>query len=371
MTMPITSDDLHHPFAHGGNIAEVRERFALKDQPLLDFSANINPLGMPDSIRNAILSALPSLLHYPDSECRTLRRKLANHLEVSPDNILVGNGSTEMMFLAARALLRGDACVIDPTFTEYRHAVEHVGRRCGSIMASEAHDFRIDAELLKEGAHRYSMVFLCNPNNPTGVLTAREDILAVVVRFPQVMFIIDEAFCDFLLLDENFSVLRDAVRLRNLVVLRSLTKFYAIPGLRVGYVVAHQEIISAMRRFKEPWSVNSLAEAAGCAAIADVEFARKTREQVAALKEEMKMQIGTIAGLQPFQPSVNFMLVKIIKEGVSVEALQEQLLRDGIIIRNCSNFPGLDGRFFRVAVRSKSENARLVQALRQAMEAQI
>jgi threonine-phosphate decarboxylase len=355
-------------FAHGGNIAEVRDRYALDANAILDFSANINPLGMPDSVRNTILSGLPTVLHYPDPECRRLRRKLAEHLKVKEASVLVGNGSTELMFLAARALLRSTACVIDPTFTEYRRAVEYAGRHCVSIVASDSCDFHISGDLVARAARNGKMVFACNPNNPTGAIIKGSEILATATRFADVFFVVDEAFCDFLANEAEASIVKLASNTRNIIVLRSLTKFYAIPGLRLGYAVAHEKNVRQMLRFKEPWSVNSLAEAAGCAALEDMEFARRTRESVAVWKDELADAIGRISGLQPLRPSVNFVLTKIVQEGVNVRTLQEELLPKGILIRNCGNFPGLDERYFRVAVRTPEENERLVEALRAAME---
>ena len=360
--------EAHNPFAHGGNLAEVRERFALDGKPLLDFSANINPLGMPDSVRRAILAAMPSLLHYPDTECRRLRTKLAERVGVRPENIIVGNGSTELMFLAARAMLRGAACVIDPTFTEYRHAVEHAGGQCVNAIAEGCYDFRVTGDILTRAATLSRMVFLCNPNNPTGVVTSGAEILSVTSKFPDVLFVIDEAFCDFLPNEDDISVMRSAARTGNLIVLRSLTKFFAIPGLRLGYLVANERAVGQMLRLKEPWTVNSLAEEAGCAAVDDIGFCKRTREAVRAWKDELVKAIGEINGLQPVPPSVNFILTRIVKKGLGVEALQERLLKEGILIRDCSNFPGLDSRYFRVAVRNPQENARLVEALGRVLE---
>ena len=211
------------------------------------------------------------------------------------------------------------------------------------------------------------MVFLCNPNNPTGAVTGRSEILSVASKFPDVVFVVDEAFADFLPNEEGTSVVRDAAGRRNLVALRSLTKFYAIPGLRLGYLVAHEENVDRMLAWKEPWSVNSLAEAAGCAAIEDVEFSRRSKECVAAWKEEMERAIGQISGLQPLPPSVNFILTRITKDSMNVDTMQKHLLTRGILVRNCANFPGLDARYFRAAVRSPQENVRLLEALREAM----
>ncbi len=354
-------------FAHGGNLAEIRERHALDGRPLLDFSANINPLGMPDSVRNAILANISSLLHYPDTECRQLRRKLAERLQVAPQNVIVGNGSTELMFLVARALLRGTASIVDPTFTEYRHAVEHMRGRCISHVATESNGFALAGDLVFRAARSGQVVFVCNPNNPTGGVMAGAEIMSVISRCPETIFVVDEAFCDFLPGESDVSVVSLAAQRTNLVVLRSLTKFFGIPGLRLGYLVAHETNVTAMLKLKEPWTVNSLAEAAGCAALDDVEFCRRTRQCVAAWKNNLAGDLGTIKGIHVFPSAVNFMLLKIVKDRVLVPGLQEKLLAEGILIRNCSNFPGLDARYFRVAVRTPEENARLVEGLREAL----
>ena len=211
------------------------------------------------------------------------------------------------------------------------------------------------------------MVFLCNPNNPTGQLTRKEDIIELVNDNPKRLIVIDEAFMDFVEDDEKYSVIKDAPLMDNLIVVRSLTKFYGFPGLRLGYLVANETIVNKLMRYKEPWTVNTIAQVAGMAAINDEEFAANTRQYVSGEKDFLYDGLTMIKGIQPFKPTVNFILVRIEDRGITSSEVQNLLLKNNILIRNCSNFVGLDEKYFRVAVKTREENQKLLSALKLVM----
>jgi len=208
------------------------------------------------------------------------------------------------------------------------------------------------------------MIFLCNPNNPTGQLTRKEDIIELVNDNPNRLIVIDEAFMDFVEDNEKYSVIREAPLFDNLIVVRSLTKFYGFPGLRLGYLVSNESIINKLMRYKEPWTVNTIAQVAGMAAINDEEFAANTREYVSREKSFLYEGLTKINGIQPSQPTVNFILVRIEDDRIELSDIQNHLLQNSILIRNCSNFVGLDENYFRVAVKTREDNLKLLNALK-------
>jgi len=356
------------PPAHGGNLAEIARAFGLDEQRLIDFSASINPLGPPDSIRRVVEGGAQLLLHYPDPECKDLTDALAEQHRCAPASILVGNGSNEIIYLLCQLLRPESALVVHPTFSEYERALSGVSCCVRRLLATEDSGFAHPLPELRGQGDGVDVMVVCNPNNPTGVLAPRAGILDVARSLPQSLVVVDEAFVDFLPACGEASCVGAVEASGNVIVLRSLTKFYAMPGLRLGYAVGPPELIERLRRFKEPWSVNALAQEAGLAAIGEHGYAKRTRELVAAERAKLIEGLNSIAHLQPFPSSANFILVKIDKPEQTGDQLRLALIPKGIVIRHCSNFPGLGPDSFRVAVRGAEENRALVKGLRAALE---
>jgi threonine-phosphate decarboxylase len=214
------------------------------------------------------------------------------------------------------------------------------------------------------------VVFLCNPNNPTGQLVTKKEILEFTKDYPKRLIVVDEAFMDFVEEEEEFTVIKEASSMQNLIVVRSLTKFYGFPGLRLGYLIACEPIINNLLRFKEPWTVNSLAQVAGQSAINDEAFKLNTRTFMSVEKRFLYEGLSKIKELHPFYPSANFILVRIGNDELTSLSLHDLLIKDKIIIRDCSNFIGLSDKYFRVAVRTRDENQRLLSALKGIMSCQ-
>ena len=357
---------------HGGNIQEICSRYGLEPGGLLDFSANINPLGYPPALSKTLREGLPSILHYPDINCTMLRRAIAQKTRHKEEEILIGNGSTELMYLIPRAFRPQEGLVFEPTYSEYGRALRLAGANVEKRISTVDTSFRPDLKSVsgRRGVLQYAptggqsqVVFLCNPNNPTGDLIKKEEILALVEGLPQSLIVVDEAFMDFVDEPHKYTVLPEAGRVKNLIVLRSMTKFFGYPGLRLGYMVAHREVISQAEGHKEPWTVNALAQLAGEAALRDEDFIFRSREYVASEKSFLYGELSSLGGINPIPPTVNFITSKITLEGLTSAGLKEMLIRKGLLIRDCSNFPGLDDKYFRVAVRRREENLLLLQAL--------
>ncbi|MBC8552993.1 MAG: threonine-phosphate decarboxylase [Candidatus Brocadiales bacterium] len=349
---------------HGGNVKQLCEKYGLNLDEIIDFSASINPLGCPAYIRNAVAEQFNDIQHYPDSQCTDLRKAIAEKTPCNESNVIIGNGSNELFYLIPRALQPKKGVLLQPTFAEFSDAFRNSNVEVIEIINNDKIFPVINTNLSRLKSINECMIFLCNPNNPTGQLTRREDIIDLVKDNPKRLIVIDEAFMDFVEDDEKYSVIKDAPNMDNLIVVRSLTKFYGFPGLRLGYLVSNDSIVDKLMQYKEPWTVNTIAQVAGMAAINDEEFAANTREYVSVEKSFLYECLTKINGIQPFQPTVNFILVRIEDKGVPLSEIQNHLLKNNILIRNCSNFVGLDKNYFRVAVKTREENLKLLNALK-------
>ena len=302
------------------------------DPALLDFSANVNPLGPPDAVLAVLSKGTELVSRYPDPGARDFCAAAANHHEIPQDCILAGNGSSDLIYLVAQLFTGERARVIVPAFTEYEDACEAAG-------------LHVD-----DGAR--TLTFLGNPTSPEGRLIPREEILGM----PGTL-VIDEAFMDFV--EDQESLVTQAARDPRLIVIRTLTKFYAIPGLRLGYLVSVPETISRLWRLQPPWSVNALAEAAGTAALGDPRYAAFTRKFIRERREELSRGLRK-TGLDLHPSTANYILCRV----PDAELLCRELLGHGIAARNCDSFSGIEkNRYVRFAVRKRSDNQQLLSAL--------
>lgn len=350
-------------FTHGGNLAHLSKTSGVAQDKIADFSANINPLGLPDWFRPLVSSALESVVHYPDPANMGLVSAVSRRYGVDLDEVMVGNGSTELLHLLTRVLQAQSAIIPVPTYLDYAEAVENAGLEIIKILLSETQEFQLDLNCVRWVLCGNEIVFLCNPNNPTGRMVESQDIRRLAIENPSTLFVIDEAFGDFV---EDFdSITKD--RPANVVVLLSLTKIFAIPGLRLGAAVADREIVAAVRKIQPSWSINVIAQAVGEAALDDTEYVERSRRFVTLRRSELEAELGTVPGLTVYPGAANFLFVRIDRNDLDAAELARRMLLEGVAIRVCANFDGLDNRFFRVAVRTAEENDRLLDTLKNAL----
>jgi len=343
---------------HGGNLRRLSSLAGLPPGEILDFSANINPLGPPEWLRPVISGTIGSLVHYPDPEATGVIKSAAARYDISEKEILAGNGSTELLYLVPRACGAKRAVIPVPAYADYERSCGLAGIPVKKIFLSAERRFKPDTDFLGAVLEGNDLVLLGRPNNPTGVSWDAERVRELAVRNPSVTFVADEAFADFV---EGMDRLVQR-RPKNLIVLLSLTKFFAVPGLRLGLVAADAGLIERIRGLMPPWSVNTLAQAVGDRALLDIDYAERTRSFVKAARERLSAGLDSLGRLTVYPGEANFLLVRI-ESGPDASVIAEKLLARGIAIRVCDNFDGLDGRFFRVAVRTEAENARLCDAL--------
>jgi threonine-phosphate decarboxylase len=350
------------PHEHGGNVFAVARSLGIPPERILDFSASINPLGMAPGVRAALGDCVERLLHYPDKGAAELKDCLASYHGVSARQIAVANGSTELIHLMPRLVGGSRALIVAPAFAEYACALEKSGWQIDYCTLKSEDAFSLSLPALREKlAERYDLLFICNPGNPTGALIPKSDIAKVLdlCRESGTFLVLDEAFIDFCEKDSAKDLIGGYGRA---VLLRSMTKFFAIPGLRLGYAIAASETIEAIGTLQDPWSVNTAAQVAGIASLGDPDYCEHTRNYVTAERDRMASALAGLPGLDIFPSRANYLLVQI-RKGPSAAELRSKLLGKGVLIRDCGNFEGLDGSFFRVAVRLREENERLVELL--------
>ncbi len=358
---------------HGGNPTWAATVAGCPPSLILDFSASISPLGPPPSALAAIKLHLDSIADYPNPDYPELRHAIAAHHDLSPEWILPGNGAAELLTWAAWELSKLDTTLLPtPAFGDYWRSLQTFGTRIvsRSLMMDDGEIGDLDFALhhLSNCAPSATAIaiphslglLINNPHNPTGQIWRQETLLSYLSEFELV--VIDESFMDFLPPTEQQSLIPLISRYPNLVILRSLTKFYTLPGLRVGYCIAHPDRLRRWQAWRDPWPVNSLASAAAIAVLADTEFQQMTWDWLPSARDRLFTGLSQIAGLQPYPGAANFILVK--SERSCIEIQTKLLQQHQISIRDCVSFPELGDRFFRVAVRTTAENDRLVAALR-------
>ncbi len=339
---------------------------------VLDFSADLNPLGPPPGLELVLREALQEITVYPEPTYRNLREALARAEGVEPEQILPGNGTAELIHLVTRWRRAALAAVVVPTFTEYERAVRADGGEVLPLHLREEEDFdpsrlRADAAL---GPEEAQLGFICNPNNPTGRLWPAEELRRRLEEFHRAGMdvVVDEAYMDFVRDEGRYSAVDWIKEFPQLIVLRSLTKSFAVPGLRIGYGVASAERVGALAQLQPPWPVNGPAALAGQWLAGQQRFLDRCRRELAAIREQMESRLRELPGVRLFPSDCNFFLCRLTRAGRSAADLAAALADRGILIRVCDDFTGLErGRFFRVAVRTPEENDRLLAALRVAL----
>jgi len=350
---------------HGGNVYELASRSGCSPEDILDFSASINPLGPPRGLDELISRYFCRLQHYPDINNRLLIDSLSGLHEVPAECIVPGNGSTELIYWLPKALGIGSAVAVMPTFSEYCKAFELQGVDVHKLVCSVDNFFQPTVVQIEDAVarHRPEAVLLTHPGSPSGSLLP-PDLIDWVASNSNGAFkiIIDEVFIDFC---EEKSLKRLLENSSSLLLIRSLTKFYGLPGLRIGYILTSAPLADAVRRFVPPWSVNTLAQAAGAYCMHQEDYRAKTLEVVERERRKISERLSGMPGLRVFPGEANYLLVELDRRLPSSEVLKRDLFDSGLVlIRNCGSFEGLDDFYFRVAVRLPQQNEKLIEGIR-------
>ncbi len=354
------------PCIHGGEVLDAAFKSGFKREEILDFSSSVNPLGTSKKALDAVQAGFGQIAAYPDSTSTELREVIAKHYQgIDKSNVVIGNGSTELMYLFAEAFLKkGDFAVMAaPTFGEYESAVRKTGAEVKFVKLNS--DCMVDTKAFIKGMAGAKMVFFCNPNNPTSLLTPTSQLTEILdaALAQDILVFLDEDFLEFVENEQALSMISKIGKYPNLFVLRSFTKLFGLTGLRVGYGIASREIIDVLLCAKIPWNVNCLAQSAAVVALNDEEHLQKTYRLVREEKAYLQGGLSKIAGFKIYLPDANFFFIDIRKTGLTAAQLTQKMLTQGILIRDCTSFRGLDGYYVRIAVKLHSENERLLSAL--------
>jgi len=344
------------PSVHGGiDYAELKG-LGISPETVIDFSVSTNPFGPPPGISEALANT--SIERYPDSEASGLKQLLARKLGISPDNLLIGSGSTELIRLATTAYLEHNDLVIipQPTYGEYETACHLADAQILKQPVIREPDFQLDtAEMMSLlQKHRPKAIFLCNPNNPTGQYMPREEVVRIMSSSPESLIVLDEAYIAF---TENAWSSVDLINRGNLVILRSMTKDYALAGLRLGYAIAAEPIIAALKLVRPPWNVNTFAQKAGTLVLNSDSHLKGCYNKIRKAKNFLIKELERL-GLSPIPSQTNFFMVRV----GNATAFRQALLKKGFLIRDCTSF-GLP-EYIRLAPRSLSECQRLIEAIK-------
>lgn len=354
-------------YGHGGDVWSAAELYGRSKDAFMDYSSNMNPWGPPIVVKELLQNSWKTITRYPDPAVRELRQKLAETYTIPADSILVGNGAAELIDLVIRLLEPSLTGLVRPSFSEYEEAVGKINGQILDIPLHKEHGFELQLSAVEQALRHADVLFLGHPNNPTGRLVSKPILERIVAAGKPL--ILDEAFIDFVPEEEQVSLIRQAAESKNIYVIRSMTKFYAIPGIRLGFMVAHPQTIARLQKLQTQWSVNSIAQLIGTAVLNDRAYAAKTKQWLTEEREWLTSQLQMLK-LEVYPSETNFLLCAISEHmGLNVKILQERLGQRGILIRDASLFKGLDESYFRLAIRLRADNQQLISELKLAMGA--
>lgn len=345
---------------HGGDVYSYEQFYTGE---LIDFSSNINPLGFPKELKSGIIERFEEVLAYPDLEYRELKQNVSDYLNVDVNNVAVGNGAVEIIDAVISHFKR--LILVEPCFSEYRLRGEVHNLDIISIDARE--DLRIPLEEIKKTIQEGDLLILTNPHNPTGYTLTQDEILEIYMDILEkdAYLLLDEAFFEFANLDYDSINLFKSLGFSNVGIIRAATKFFALPGLRLGYGVFDDEMLEKIKRTTLPWTVNSFA-VIGSSYIFNWDYINKSREYIFHERNRFMEELSKIKGVYPYTSNSNYILLKL--EGISENMVFQIFLKTGILVRRCSNYRNLYGTHIRVAIKTTELNNRLINTLKNIME---
>lgn len=354
-------DGVLQKYEHGGNVYEK----CPTGEAWLDFSANINPLGLSPRVKEAVLSHIDGIVNYPDPEARALKAAIASFYDVPQENIVLGNGAAELFYCFFYIVRPRRLLLPVPSFSEYERAARAAGVKVVYLPLLKKHGFSLDLEAAIRQLSEEDVILLCSPNNPTGRLWERRDLHVLLEKAEErgAHVMMDESFLDFRKDGERYTSRHLTKEYPHLFVVQSMTKFFALPGLRLGFGIAEPNLCRRLENGKDVWNVNLLAQAAGVAALSDTAYQEAARSFVCSEKKFLAAELAKLPRVEVFAPSVNFILFHLQQGKGFLRQLLMALRERGILLRDCSNYSGLDGAYLRAAVRSRADNERLLEAL--------
>lgn len=357
----------HKDHFHGSDLEKIEEIYGIKKEEIVSFSANVNPLGVSPRLKHALAEKIDIITSYPDREYTSLRKCIASYCNTEFENVIVGNGSTELISLFIQIEHPRKALVIGPTYSEYEREIALGGGTTLYYPLKEKDNFKLDVEdFLSHLNESVDLLVICNPNNPTSSCITRAEMRHILDACKQhdIYVMVDETYVEFADNMDEISAVPLTNYYNNIVILRGTSKFFAAPGLRLGYAITgNRDLVKSINTRKNPWTINSLAVVAGETMFTDTAYIEETKALISAERSRIYQIFQKHPGFKVYEPSGNFMLVRILKDELTSQDLFDRAIREKMMIRDCSTFPFLDNKYIRFCFMSPTDNDRLIQCL--------
>lgn len=355
------------PAFHGSDLEAISAYYNIPQESIVGFGANVNPLGLSDYVRRTLCENIDVITRYPDRNYVSLRNVIAQYCDIDSDYVVTGNGSTELISLLISQQNAKHALVIGPTYSEYERELSLTGGKMSFYNLKENNDFEFDLEDFKKNLKEdVDFLILCNPNNPTSsvIKKGQLEILIQECQTRNIFVMIDETYVEFAPCVEEITVTSLVEKYNNFMILRGVSKFFAAPGIRLGYgITSNKDFLVTLKRHQNPWSLNSLGALAGELMLTDTYYIKKTRELILHERDYMCRQLETFKYAKYYKPYGNFILVKILKDDLTSQDVFEHCIKKGLMIRDCASFESLEGEYIRFCVMSPKDNQRLMNCL--------
>ena len=346
---------------HGANVDNMAKKFGKNENDIIDFSSNVNPHIISD-LGKYVLEGLEKSRSYPDINYTNLRNNISDYIKVDSELIIPGNGATEIIYLLMKSIKRRLA-ILNPTFSEYGRGAKLNNLEIIDFHLKEENNFSIDLDEIQKNMDKFDSLFVCNPNNPNGKVKDLNELLDLMIENDKLL-IVDETFMEFVGEEEKYSLINKIEQTPNLFILKAVTKFFGMPGLRLGYgVTSNKQIINNIYEYKEPWTINSFAENLSNYLFKDKEYINGSKDYYINERKFMLEELRKISRLKVYDTDTNFVLIKLDDDEANSLKL-ELFEKYNILIRDASNFIGLDKSYIRVAIKSHNDNKVLIESLR-------
>ncbi|MBR5407515.1 MAG: aminotransferase class I/II-fold pyridoxal phosphate-dependent enzyme [Lachnospiraceae bacterium] len=361
----------HSDHFHGSDLEKIEKIYGIPREKIVSFSANVNPLGLSGRLKTELAEHLDVITGYPDREYISLRRAIADYCHSEPEHVIVGNGSTELISLFIQIAHPGKALIVGPTYSEYEREVSLGGGTSLYFPLKEKDDFALDYDkLIGQLNESIDLLIMCNPNNPTSTCISRQTMRSIldVCKVNDIFVMVDETYIEFTEDYDNVNCVPLTQYYNNIIILRGISKFFAAPGLRLGYALTgNADLIKAINLRKNPWTINSLAEEAGRIMFSDTDYIDRTKELIAKERSRVTGILSEMGTVRVYRPSANFVLSRILKDDLNADILFDACIREGMMIRNCCTFPFLDNKYFRICFMSPEMNDKLLAVIQKTL----
>lgn len=356
---------------HGSDLEKIEAVYGIKKEEIVSFAANVNPLGVSFRLRETLASHIDAITSYPDREYTSLRKAIASYLSSKPEYIITGNGSTELISILIQLKKPKKALLVAPTYSEYEREITLAGGSIDYFELKEEDNFKLNLPALSEALkNNIDLLIICNPNNPTSTAVSQSEMcqIAEVCKKYGTFIMVDETYVEFAENVEEITSVPLTADYDNLIILRGISKFFAAPGLRLGYAVCgNTDLIKEINEKKNPWTINSLAAIAGEIMFSDEDYKKETRQLISSERARIVKALSRLPEYKVYPSAANFVLIRIEKEGLTSEMLFEMAIKKGLMIRDCSTFPYLDNHYIRFCFMSPEKNDELLAVLKEAI----